>query len=134
MSTTATYREVLSEFEKQGAFSRAWNSIRTRYSLATAFLLLLALTVFYIGGRIVLVHLIRDTEQQVKDIGSDISRIAYRNADQVRKSLLSAVADNGGAALSVNRTFSLCARFTGGGGSSPDRSAMRTAGRRRSTT
>lgn len=116
MSTTTTYREVLSEFEKQGAFSRAWNSIRTRYSLATAFLLLLALTVFYIGGRIVLVHLIRDTEQQVKDIGSDISRIAYRNADQVRKSLLSAVADNGGAALSVNRTFSLCARFTDGGG------------------
>lgn len=115
MSDAVTYREVLSEFEKQSAFSRAWNSIRTRYSLATAFLLLLALTVFYIGGRIVLVHLVRDTEQQVKDIGADISRIAYRNAEQVRKSLLSAVADNGGDSLSVNRTFSLCARFSGDG-------------------
>lgn len=115
MPVNASYREVLSEFEKQSAFSRAWNSIRTRYSLATAFLLLLALTVFYIGGRIVLVHLVRDTEQQVKDIGADISRIAYRNADQVRKSLLSAIADNGGDSLSVNRTFSLYARFSGDG-------------------
>ena len=115
MPVNASYREVLSEFEKQSAFSRAWNSIRTRYSLATAFLLLLALTVFYIGGRIVLVHLVRDTEQQVKDIGSDISRIAYRNADQVRKSLLSAIAGNGGDSLSVNRTFSLYARFSGDG-------------------
>lgn len=110
------YRETLSEFEKQSAVSRAWNSIRTRYSLATAFLLLLALTVFYIGGRIVLVHLIRETEQQVKDIGSDISRIAYRNADQVRKALLAAVSEDGGASLSTNRAYTVHGRFTGSGG------------------
>ena len=112
MAPHVTYREVLSEFEKQSAFSRAWNSIRTRYSLATAFLLLAALTIFYIGGRIVLVHLVRDTEQQVKEIGADISRIAYKNADKVRKSLLAEVERNDGKSLAVNRAYSLCARFT----------------------
>lgn len=110
-----TYREVLSEFEKQSAISRAWNSIRTRYSLATAFLLLLALGVFYIGGRIVLVHLIRDTEQQVKEIGSDISRIAYRNADKVRKALLASVEFDGGTMLSVDKIHSVRGDFAADG-------------------
>ena len=112
MSQNFTYREVLSEFEKQSAVSRAWNSIRTRYSLATAALLLLALTVFYIGGRIVLVHLLRDTEQQVKEIGSDISRIAYRNTEHVRKALLAGVEWDGGASLAVNERYSVYGRFT----------------------
>lgn len=113
--TEAGYGERLSEFERQGAVSRALNSIRTRYSLATAFLLLLALAIFYIGGRIVLVHLVRDTEQQVKDIGADISRVAYRNADRVRRSLLSAVAEDGVAALATNQAFTVCGRFSADG-------------------
>ena len=66
-------------------FTRTAHSIRTQYSIATAFFLLLILGVFYIGGRIVLVHLVRDAEQQVREIGADISRIAYRNADSVRR-------------------------------------------------
>lgn len=66
------------------AFQRSMRSIRTQYSLATAFFLLLILGVFYIGGRIVLVHLMREAEQQVKQIGSDISRLAYRNAQAVK--------------------------------------------------
>lgn len=80
------------EAEKQGPFSRALHSIRTRYSVMTACFLLLALVLFYIGGRIVLVHLVRDAEQQVQQIGYDISRIAYHNADKVRKMAVATLA------------------------------------------
>lgn len=77
--------------KKRGVFSRTMCSIRTQYSLATAFFLLLVLGVFYIGGRIVLVHLMREAEQQVKEIGTDISRLAYRNAQNVKASNLSRI-------------------------------------------
>lgn len=46
---------------KMGPVQRALHSIRTQYSLATACFLLLVLGVFYVGGRIVLVHMERDT-------------------------------------------------------------------------
>ena len=51
-----------------GRFGRALRSIRTQCSLMTAFFLLTLLAIFYIGGRIVLVHLVREAEQQVKDV------------------------------------------------------------------
>ncbi len=70
---------------RQCAFSFALHSIRTRYSLLTAVFLLIALGFFYVGGRIVLVHLVRDAENQVREIGSDIARLSYRNADQARR-------------------------------------------------
>lgn len=76
---------VSEDVGRQSAFSRAIHSIRTRYSLATAGFLLACLTIFYIGGRIVLVHLMREAEQQVREIGYDISRLAYRHADAVRR-------------------------------------------------
>ena len=76
---------------QQGRFSRAMNSIRTQYSMATAFFLLVILAIFYIGGRIVLVHLVRDAEQQVKDVGLDVSRLAYRNADRIKSHHVSLV-------------------------------------------
>ena len=69
---------------KRSRIVRTLHSIRTQYSLATAFFLLLILGVFYIGGRIVLVHLMREAEQQVREIGADISRLAYRNAQAVK--------------------------------------------------
>jgi len=76
----------------ESAASRSFHSIRTRYSLATAFFLLLSLTIFYIGGRIVLVHMMREAEQQVEEIGYDISRLAYSHADAVVKGNRNAVA------------------------------------------
>lgn len=72
------------ELNRQSAFSRAVHSIRTRCSLATALLLLFALAAFYAGGRVVLVHLIRDAEARVKEVGLDLSRVAYRSADRAR--------------------------------------------------
>lgn len=76
------------EVERQSAFSRSLHSIRTRYAMMTAFFLLLILGVFYIGGRIVLIHLVRDAEAQVKEIGSDLSRIAYKGAESAKRRLV----------------------------------------------
>ena len=77
--------EQYEELSSQSAVKRALHSIRTRYSLATAFLILLCLAVFYIGGRIVLVHMMREAEHQVEEIGYDMSRLAYSHADMVVK-------------------------------------------------
>ena len=72
------------DLSRQGAFSRAVHSIRTRYSISTALFLLILLAMFYAGGRVVLVHLVRDTEAQVKELGGDMARIAYRDAERAR--------------------------------------------------
>lgn len=69
----------------RGFWSRMRHSLRTRYSLATGFFLLFILAVFYIGGRIVLVHLVKDAERQVREIGTDINRIALRNAERIKR-------------------------------------------------
>lgn len=61
---------------KIGAFRRTVESIRTRYALVTAFFLLLSLAMVYVGGRIVLIHYIRDTERQVQQMGVEISERA----------------------------------------------------------
>lgn len=70
--------------KRQSWLSRTVNSVRTQYSVATAFILMVALAIFYIGGRIVLVHLVREAETQVRDAGVDISRLVRRNAEQVK--------------------------------------------------
>ena len=79
--------------DHQGLISRSLHSIRTRYSLATAFFVLLSVAAFYACGRIVLVHLMREAEQQVEEIGYDISRLAYRQADRVRRANAQAAAE-----------------------------------------
>lgn len=66
------------------ALSRMRHSIRTRYALATGAFLLLVLAVFYIGGRVVLVHLVKDSEQSVREIGTDVNRVAIRNSERVK--------------------------------------------------
>ena len=80
-----TAHEQYDELASQSVLKRTLHSIRTRYSLATAFLILLCLAVFYIGGRIVLVHMMREAERQVEEIGYDMSRLAYSHADMVVK-------------------------------------------------
>ena len=73
--------------KKKGVLRKVRNSIRTRYSLATGFFLLMILGLFYVGGRIVLVHLVKDAEKQVQAIGSDINRLAIRNAEKIKRYL-----------------------------------------------
>ena len=77
--------DALGTGDRRNAFLQAFYSIRTRYSLATAIFLLIGLSIFYIGGRIVLVHLMREAEEQVREIGYDISRLAYRQAETVKR-------------------------------------------------
>ena len=91
-----TAHEQYDELASQSVLKRTLHSIRTRYSLATAFLILLCLAVFYIGGRIVLVHMMREAERQVEEIGYDISRLAYSHADTVVK-------ENRGSAVEIAR-------------------------------
>ena len=67
-----------------GRIGQAILSVRTRYALMTAFFLLLAMAMFYACGRIVLLHFIRDAEQQMKNVGRSISALAYRQAEQVQ--------------------------------------------------
>ena len=74
------------DLKGQSALSRAFHSIRTRYSLATAVFLLAILAMFYIGGRIVLVHFVRDAEKQVQGIGINIGKLVNRDADRLRRS------------------------------------------------
>lgn len=57
----------------------ALSSIRTRYSLVTALSLLFLLAAFYIGGRIVLVHMMHDAGAKVKEIGLDVRRLAMKD-------------------------------------------------------
>lgn len=71
--------------KKKGVLRKVRHSIRTRYSLATGFFLLVILGLFYVGGRIVLVHLVKDAETQVRKIGADINRLADRNAGMIRR-------------------------------------------------
>ena len=73
--------------KKKDVLSKMRHSIRTRYSLATAFFLLMILGLFYVGGRIVLVHLVKDAEKQVQAIGTDINRLAVRNAEKIKRYL-----------------------------------------------
>ena len=70
---------------EKGVLRKVRHSIRTRYSLATGFFLLVILGLFYVGGRIVLVHLVKDAETQVRRIGADINRLADRNAGMIRR-------------------------------------------------
>ena len=116
----AKKRDQLADVERQGPISWALHSIRTRYSLATAFFLLLALAMFYVGGRIVLVHLVRDAERQVKEIGVDVSRLAYRRADAVRQAAADALAAADGGRIDPAKCvetggFSLAAEFAADG-------------------
>lgn len=60
------------------------SSIRTRYSLATAGILLTILALFFLGGRVALLRLMKDAEIKVKEVGRDISNIAYANAKKAR--------------------------------------------------
>ncbi len=53
-------------------------SIRTRFSLASALFMLFVLLLFYVGARIVLVHMMRDAEERVETILSDASGVVHR--------------------------------------------------------
>ena len=75
----------------------ALHSIRTRYALVTAVFLLVSFALFYTVGRITLVNLVRNAEEQVRLLDYDVRTLAYRHADLIRRHAASAVADYAGA-------------------------------------
>jgi len=97
---------IREKLEKQSAWARTVHSIRTRYALVTAVLLLLVLGMFYVGGRIVLVHFVRDAEGQVKDIGFNISRLINREGESTCRAA-AALAHHYGAVHAAGRTLDL---------------------------
>jgi len=102
-----------------GTVRNAFGSIRARYALMTAFFLLVAIGLFYAGGRIVLVHLINDTEKQMRDVGQSVSHLAYRQSDTVRQAARRALSRAGEGTvpaetllLRCGEEFSLVAVFS----------------------
>ncbi len=100
------------------SFSRAIHSIRTRNAIVTGVFLFLFLGAFYVGGRIVLANLVRDTAAQVRDAGLCVSSRLQRQTDGLRASVSAALAKPGAATasprefLSDDALFSFVARFT----------------------
>ncbi len=54
-----------------------FHSIRTKFGIFSALFLLSLLSLFYMGGRYILVHMIRDAEQEVKLMTEDLKRQTF---------------------------------------------------------
>ena len=70
-----------------------WRSIRTKFGLATASILLVLLFVFYLGGRFILVRMLTEAEKEIQSIGSDIKSIVYGELTQLQQTTLRAAAE-----------------------------------------
>jgi len=68
----------------------AFRSIRTKFGLVMAGILLGLLLVFYLGGRFILVHMIREAEKDIQVIGSDVKNIVYSELGYLRKTAIRA--------------------------------------------
>ena len=70
-----------------------WRSIRTKFGLATASILLVLLFVFYLGGRFILIHMLSEAEKEIQTIGSDIKSIVYGELAQLQQASRGAAAE-----------------------------------------
>ena len=70
--------------------SPLWRSIRTKFALVTGAILLILLFVFYLGGRFILVHMIREAQKEIEGIGSDIKTAVYGEISQLQQATLKA--------------------------------------------
>ena len=61
---------------RQGAFSMAFYSIRTRYAISTALILLALLALFYVCGRTVLADLLHNVEMELGGMGGSMATMA----------------------------------------------------------
>ncbi|MEI7900662.1 MAG: ATP-binding protein [bacterium] len=67
-------------------------SIRTKFGLVTACILLGLLFVFYLGGRFILVHMIREAEKSIQSVGNDIQSIIYSELNALQTTSTQAAA------------------------------------------
>ena len=63
----------------------ALRSIRTKFGLVMAGILLGLLLVFYLGGRFILVHMIREAERDIQAIGCDVKSVVYNELGYLQK-------------------------------------------------
>jgi len=63
----------------------ALRSIRTKFGLVTACMLLVLLSSFYLGGRYILVQMIRQAEQDIRTISADIKDIVFDKLKHLQK-------------------------------------------------
>jgi sensor domain CHASE-containing protein len=56
-------------------FTEIRNSIRTHLGLLTGIVLLVLLFVFYIGGRYILINIVRQAEQEVTTVSNSIKSV-----------------------------------------------------------
>ena len=68
----------------------ALRSIRTKFGLVMAGILLGLLLVFYLGGRFILVHMIREAEKDIQVIGSDVKSVVYNELGYLQKAAIRA--------------------------------------------
>jgi len=79
------YDSLLRNRMKASAIVRDLRSIRTKFSLVTGSILLILLLVFYLGGRFILVHMLRNAEKSIQMIGSEVENVVYAEAGNLRK-------------------------------------------------
>lgn len=70
---------------KERSILTALRSIRTQFGLVTACTLLGLLCVFYLGGRYILVQMIRQAEQNIQTIGNDIKDVVYGELSRLQQ-------------------------------------------------
>ncbi len=70
---------------KSHQISCSRQSIRTKFGLATACMLLSLLAVFYLGGRLILVHMLRQAENNIRVVGDDIKNVVYGELMSVQR-------------------------------------------------
>ena len=74
------------------SFSQAIHSIRTRNAVVTSLFLFLFLGMFYVGGRLVLANLVRETANQVRDAGHFVTSCIQHQTDTLRTAVEKALA------------------------------------------
>ena len=70
---------------KDPSIFTALRSIRTQFGLVTACTLLGLLSTFYVGGRFILVHMIRQAEQDIQLVGNGIRTVVYGELGALQK-------------------------------------------------
>ncbi len=60
-------------------------SIRTKFGVVTACILLGLLLVFYLGGRFILVRMIRETEKDIQVVGNDVKSVVYEEIGTLQR-------------------------------------------------
>ena len=80
-------------------------SIRTKFGLVSAVILLGLLLVFYLGGRYILVHMIRQAERDIQTIGTDIKTIVCSELQRLQQRAEEAADESARSSATLSHEF-----------------------------